>query len=73
MDTLDGYDGVYGGYGVGERILGGRMLSQFCLEKELCVANTWIMREEKRKVTFTLAENDMEIFFVLIKKNTGSF
>ena len=49
------------------------MLLQFCLEKELCVANTWIMREEKRKVTFRLAENDMEIFFVLIKNNTGSF
>ena len=28
------------------------MLLEFCLEKELCVSNTWFKREEKRKVPF---------------------
>ena len=47
---IDSFDGVYGGYGVGQRNLEGRMLLEFCLEKQLCVSNTWFKREEKRKV-----------------------
>ena len=34
---IDGFDGVHGGYGVGQMNLEGRMLQAFCLEKELCV------------------------------------
>ena len=51
---IDGSDGVHGGYGVGQRNLEGRMLLEFCLEKELCVSNTWRKREEMRKVTFRM-------------------
>ena len=40
----DGFDGVHGGYGVGQRNLERRMLLEFCLEKELCVSNTWLKR-----------------------------
>ena len=50
--------GVHGGYGVGQRNLEGRMLLEFCLEKELCVSNTWFKREEKRKVTSIIGENE---------------
>ena len=38
---IDGFDGVHGGYGVGQRNLEGRMLLEFSLEKGLCVSNTW--------------------------------
>ena len=48
----DGFDGVHGGYGTGQRNLEGGMFLEFCLEKELCVSNTWFKREEKRMVTF---------------------
>ena len=54
-------------YGVGQRNLDGSMLSEFCLEKALCVSNTWSKREEKRKVAFRMDENETEIDFVLIK------
>ena len=64
----DGFDGLHGGYGVGQRNLEGRMLLEFCLDKELCVSNTWLKREEKRKVTFRKGENEPETDFVLIKK-----
>ena len=37
---IDGFDGVNGGYGVGPWNLEGRILLEFCLEKELCVSNT---------------------------------
>ena len=64
---IDGFDGVNGGYGVCQRNLKERML-EFCLEKESCVSSTWFMREEKRKVTFIIVENETEIDFVLMKK-----
>ena len=64
----DGFDGVNGGYSIWHRNLEGIMLLEFCLEKELCVLNTWFEREEKRKVTFRMGENETEIDFVLIKK-----
>ena len=34
---IDVFDGVNGGYGVGQRNLEGRMLLEFCLEKKLCI------------------------------------
>ena len=52
---------IDGGYGVGQRNFEGRMLSEFCLEKELCVYFTWFKREEMRKVTFRMGENVTEI------------
>ena len=67
---IDGIDGVHGGYGVGQRNLEGRVILELCLEKELCVSNTWLKREQKRKVKFRIGENETEIHFVLIKKNT---
>ena len=44
------------------------MLLEFCLEKELCVSNTWFKREEMRKVTLRMGENETDIGIVLIKK-----
>ena len=35
---------IDGGYGVGQRNVEGRMLFEFCLEKKLCVSNTWLKR-----------------------------
>ena len=55
---IDGFHGVHVGYGVGQRNLEGRMLLEFCLKKELCVLNTWFKREEKRKVTLRMCENE---------------
>ena len=45
-----------------------RTFSQFCLEKELCLSNTSLKAEEKRKVTFRIRKRETEIDFVMIKK-----
>ena len=37
---IDGFNGIHGGYGVGQRNLEGRMLSECCQQKELCSSNT---------------------------------
>ena len=65
---IDGFHGVHGGYGVGQRNLEGRMLLEFFPEKQLGVSNTWFKIEEWRKATFRMGENETEIDFVLIKK-----
>ena len=43
--VIQGFEGVHGGYGIGERNAKGRMLLKFCDEKELCVANTCLQKK----------------------------
>ena len=64
----DGFEGVHGGSGFGERNLEGRRLLEFCDEKELCVANTWFKKRDQRKVTFRSGGNQTEIDFVIVGK-----
>ena len=46
----EGFEGVHGGNGVGKRNAEGRRLLEFCDERELCVANTWFKKTDKRKI-----------------------
>ena len=66
--NIYGFYDAHGECGVVQRNFEGRMFPELCLEKELCVSNTWFRREEKRKVTLRMGENETEIDFVLIKK-----
>ena len=50
----------------------GKML-EFCDEKELCVANTWFRKGEKRKVTYSAGRNGTEIDFVLVGKENRKY
>ena len=51
----------------------GKMLFEFCDEKELCVANTWFRKGEKRKVTYSAGGNESEIDFVLVGKRNRKY
>ena len=67
-EKVDGFEGVHGRNGTGERYLEGRMLLEFCDQKDLRVANTWF-KKEKRKVTYYSSDaNETEIDFVLMEK-----
>ena len=44
------------------------MLLEFCDERELCVANTWFKKTDKRKITFKSGNNESEIDFILVNK-----
>jgi len=44
------------------------MLLEFCDERELCVANTWFKKTDKRKITLKSGMNVSEIDFVLVSK-----
>ena len=69
----DSFEGVRGGYGIGERNVEGKMLLEFCDEKELCVANTWFKKKDKKKVTFCSGGNETEIDFVLVGKRNRKY
>ena len=65
---IDGFEGVHGGYGIDERNVLERRLLEFCDKKELCVANMWFEKEQ-RKIAYSMGGNETEIDFVLISKN----
>ena len=48
--NVDGYDGVYGGYGFGERNADGEWILEFCDAMELIVTNTCFKRQKKNKL-----------------------
>ena len=48
------------------------MLLQFCNEKLLCVANTWLKNKE-RKITYRSGGNKTKINFPLIGKNDRKY
>ena len=56
----EGFEGIHGGYEIGKRIADGKMLLDLCDQKELCVANTWYKKRNKRKVTYSSGGNDTE-------------
>ena len=61
------FEGVHGGNGVGKRNAEGRRLLEFCDGRELCVANTWFKKREKRKITYSAGGGcGTEIDFVLV-------
>ena len=69
----EGYEDVYGGNGIGERNVEEKMLLEFCDEKELCVANTWLRKGEKRNVTYSAGGNELEIDFILVGKGNRKY
>ena len=62
----EGFEGVHRGNGVGKRNAEGRRLLEFCDERELCVANTWFKKTDKRKITYSDGGCGTEIDFVLV-------
>ena len=69
-EEIEGFEGVLGGNGIGKRNAEGRMLIKFCNERELCVANTWLKKTDKRKITFKSGNNESEIYFILVSKES---
>ena len=62
----EGFEGVHRGNGVGKGNAEGKRLLEFCDERELCVANTWFKKTDKRKITYSAGGCGTEIDFVLV-------
>ena len=70
---VDGFEGVHEGNRIGEQNLEGRMLLEFCNQKDLCVVNIWFKKDKKKKVTYGSGGNESEIHFVLVEKESRKF
>ena len=64
---------MHGKNGTGKKNVKGKMLLEFCDEKELCVANTWFRKGEKRNVTYSAWGNRTEIDVVLVGKENRKY
>ena len=49
------------------------MLLEFCNPKDLCVSNTRFKKKEKRKVIYSSGDNETEIDFALVEKESIKF
>ena len=63
-----GNTGVHERNGIGEQNLEGRMLLEFCHQKDLCVANTWF-NKEKRKMTYRIGGIHLRMGFLRFANN----
>ena len=66
--NIDEFYGVHREFSIGERNQQGRMLLEFCDANYLCIANTWLRKDDKKKVTHGSRCNKSEIIFCIIGK-----
>ena len=67
-EEIEGFEGVHGGNGKGKRNAEGRMPLKLCDKRELCVANTWFKKTNKRNIMFKYSNDESEIDFILVCK-----
>src|SRR6267154_122476 len=64
----DGYEGVHGGKGYGERNTEGEMLLEFADAMKLVVLNTWFTKNAPKKVTYESGGNKTVVDYMLVRK-----
>ena len=67
----ENFESVHRGASYWKKNAEGRRLLEFCDEKELCVANAWFYKADKRKITYSAGGCETEIV-CLWEKNTES-
>ena len=72
---INGFKGVHGGYEIGKRNVEVKRLHEFCDEKKLCVANTWLEKKKQRKILmiYSMGKNENEIVLELVGKNNTKY
>ena len=72
-EEIEGFEGVHEGIRIGKRNAKERMQLEFCNKRELCVANTWFKKTDKRKTMFKFGNNESENDFILVSKKQKIF
>ncbi|XP_071707992.1 uncharacterized protein [Rutidosis leptorrhynchoides] len=65
---VEGYDGVYGGFGFGVRNEEGRSILEFAVAHDLVVANSFFKKTEAQLATFHSGGNSTQIDYLLLRK-----
>jgi hypothetical protein len=65
----DGYHGIHGGHGYGQRNEGGEMLLEFAAATGLVICNTLFVKDENKLITYESGDGKSAIDFVLVRKS----
>jgi len=65
--NVDGYDGVHGGYGFGERNADGERILEFCDAMELIVTNTCFKRQKNKLANYVSGGTVSAIDYLLLR------
>lgn len=66
-EKADGYAGVHGGFGLGDRNEEGCRILELCDSYELIVTNTYFTRQPRQRVTYRSGEHESAIDYILVK------
>ena len=66
--TVDGFEGIHGGYGYGVRNTEGEMLLEFADAMDLVIANTWFKKVDQKLMTFESGDCRTVVDYILIRK-----
>jgi hypothetical protein len=65
---MDGFEGVHGGHGYGERNREGEMLLEFAMATGMVLLNTFFQKSDKKKVTYASGGVESVVDYLLIRK-----
>jgi len=66
--NVDGYDGVHGGHGFGERNADGQQILEFCDAMELIIMNTCFKRQKNKLATYVSGGTVSAINYLLLRR-----
>ena len=65
--TADGYEGVHGGFGYGNRNPEGERILEFCDATNMVIANTLFRKRDSRLVTYQSGNSSSQIDYILVR------
>ena len=68
--AVDGYEGVHGGFGYGDRNMEGELILEFCDATGMVICNTWFEKKMNSLVTYESGGSCTMIDYILTKKRT---
>ncbi len=66
--SSDGYDGIHGGFGYGQRNEGGDRLLEFAVAHDLVVGNSLFTKKEEHLITYQSGPCQSQIDYILVRK-----
>ena len=66
--AADGYEGVHGGFGYGERNADGDRILDFAVANELVIGNTYFVKRDSHLITYQSGNAKTQIDFILLRK-----
>src|SRR6185436_3405707 len=66
-ERVDGFEGVHGGKGFGDRNLEGEMVLEFADSRELIIANTFFQKDAAKLVTYESGGSKTVVDYMMVR------